>query len=289
MKFLKIGPLLFFFLLLVNFSNANTPFKKKWSKNVWTKIELNQKINSPIFLPFNENLPGFDYGNQVFDDSMYYRDNSAINWNLWTIISRAVMNTDLILYSPYNPEWYATKDNGFLNYPILPNVYGRSEKGNFFNDDKFYRTCIDYDFLGRELFDANPEPIISVEYPGEDSIDNNGDFVYYPFDIYFYQDKDIESYMLREKWILNINGEVVDKEILAIAPIVNNKDSYGNVVGEKELFWVDFKVLIEKIKPYYILLDRYKQERVISYFDFFNDREFYSEIIEEKIVQVKLE
>ena len=34
--------------------------KSKFSKDVWSIIELDQKINAPIFYPYNEKTPGFD-------------------------------------------------------------------------------------------------------------------------------------------------------------------------------------------------------------------------------------
>ena len=98
---------------------------------------------------------------------------------------------------------------------------------------------------------------------------------------------DIVKYKIKESWQINKNGEVMDKTITSIAPIVYHKDFGGNIIGERELLWVDFKELKPILKSYYLLLDRYKRERVISYLEFFNQREFYGSVIKEAEFQIK--
>ena len=129
--------------------------------------------------------------------------------------------------------------------------------------------------------------MMSYEYPGEDSVDYDGNTVYYPFPFNWYQDKNIIKFKIKESWEINKNGEVMNKVITSIAPIVYQIDEEGNIYGERELFWIDFKELKPILKSYYLLLGRYKRERVISYLQFFNQREFYGSVSKEDKFQIK--
>jgi len=83
-------------------------------------------------------------------------------------------------------------------------------------------------------------------------------------DIVLFQDKNIIAYNIKEKWVLYENGKVLDKIITVIAPIIIHRDNNGNVMGERELFWLDYTALVELLTPYYIQLNRYKKEKIID-------------------------
>lgn len=125
--------------------------------------------------------------------------------------------------------------------------------------------------------------------PGEDSLIQDPstgywEAVYPPSDLSWFEDSDIIAYKIKEKWILDKNGDVRDKKISAIAPIIKMYDSNGNDIGERELFWIDYGALEELLKPYYIKLDRYKKDQIISLYDFFDKREFYASKIDTKVL-----
>lgn len=56
-------------------------------------------------------------------------------------------------------------------------------------------------------------------------------------------------------------------------------DIMGKVVGTQELFWVDFPELLTVLTKYHILIKRYAADKTIALADFFNDREFFAELV----------
>jgi hypothetical protein len=266
--------------------------KKNWSKDVWSVIELDQKINTAIFLPYNKKRPGFDYGSQEIKSELFETQKAAIKWNLWTILMRNFFKGDLTLYSPYDPNWQNNHDGGFLIYPITPDKFGSSPDGTFETDPVFKDKIESFGFLGHIYYDPFAMPLQSWEYPGEDSVivnDRTGflEAVYPPSEFLWVEDSDILAYKIKEKWILDENGNVLDKMITSIAPIVMEKDDNGNEMGKKELFWIDFNELTEMLEPYFIKLDRYKKDQIISLHDFFDTREFYASEIANDSIWVK--
>ena len=261
--------------------------KKTFSVDVWSIIEVDQKINTPIFFPHNDQMPGYDYSNYDWSKNqikseLFDTHKDAIKWNLWTILMRNFFKGELTLYSSFDPNWESNRDNGFLLYPILPTL----PDGTFETDSVFRENVFIY--LGHELVDPWAPPLKSWLYPGEDSLITNADgfieAVYPANDIIWYQDSDIIGYKIKEKWFLDRNGNVRNKKISAIAPMIMMKDGFGNDIGERELFWIDYGALEELLKPYYIKLDRYKKDQIISLYDFFDKREFYASKIDTKVL-----
>ena len=262
--------------------------KKTFSVDVWSIIEVDQKINTPIFFPYNDQIPGYDYSNYNFGKNqikseLFDTHKNAIKWNLWTILMRNFFKGELTLYSPFDPNWEMNRDNGFLLYPILPAI----PDGTFETDSVFRENVFIH--LGHELIDPFAPPLKSWLYPGEDSLIQDPstgmwEAVYPPSDHIWYQDSDIIGYKIKEKWFLDKNGNVRHKKISAIAPMIMMKDWNGNDIGERELFWIDYGALEELLKPYYIKLDRYKKDQIISLYDFFDKREFYASKIDTKVL-----
>lgn len=266
--------------------------KKNWTKDVWSVIELDQKVNAPLFHPYNDKIPGFDYPNQEIKSALFEVHKGAIKWNLWTIIMRNFFNNKLLLYSPYDPEWENNRDDGFLLYPVSPSEYGTSSEATYETDSTFRENVLNMGLIGQVYYDPYATPLLSWLYPDEDSIIYNPktgfhEAVYPPDDIVLYQDKDIVAYNIKEKWILDENGKVLDKIITAIAPIIIQKDNNGNDVGERELFWLEYTALVELLTPYYIQLNRYKREEIITLGEFFDRREFFASEISRDSIQVK--
>lgn len=256
--------------------------KNKWDRNVWSIIDNNQKINNALFYPLNEmNL--MEVGGYVSDtvNGFTTLKSESIKWNLWNIILYNIIYDNLTIYSPYNPEWIKDIDNGFLNYPFTAENYGNNKKGNFFTDEKFKKNLVDYGLLGREIF-AQPEAMTSILNLSEDSIDYEGNVVYYPNDYYWYSDKDIIGYQIKEKWTYNKKGLVTDKKITAIAPIALIVDFNGNEKSEILLFWLDYKELKPILKNYKLLIKFKKRDALISLYKFINNRMFYADIIKKE-------
>lgn len=269
--------------------------KKNWSKDVWSIIEFDQKINTPIFYPHNDKMPGYDYGKQDIKSELFETQKESIHWNLWTIIMCNFFKGDLNFHAPFDPEWQNNRDDGFLIYPISPLDLDLSAEATF-ETDQAYREVIQYmGLIGQIYNDPYAVPLLSWLYPDEDSVILNEKTGYYesvypPSDFIWYEDKDIVSYRIKEKWILDENGNVLDKKIKAIAPTIIQKDNSGNALGKRELFWIDYKQLAPILAPYFVKLDRYKKDRIISLYEFFNSREFYaSEVATEEVHMQKSE
>ena len=266
--------------------------KRNWSKDVWSIIELDQKINSPIFSPNNEKRPGYDYMNFRVKPELFELHKASIKWNLWTIIMHNFFKGELTFYSPFDPEWANNRDDGFLIYPILPSKFGSSPDGTFETDPVFKDNIEAFGFLGHVYVDPYAMPLQSWLYPGEDSIIINEktgfyEVVYPPDDFFWYHDSDILAYKIKEKWILDDNGNVLDKKIVAVAPIIMRKDDNGNEVGKTELFWIDYTALADMLKPYFVKVDRYKKDQILSLHEFFDTREFYASEVANDSIWVK--
>ncbi|MFK8046654.1 MAG: hypothetical protein AB8B72_14240 [Crocinitomicaceae bacterium] len=252
---------------------------KKFKKNVWSEIVLDQKVNHPFFKPYNAEIPGYDHITNEVNIDFYKTKKDAIKWNLYTIITSEFIKGDLNLFSPFNPDWEEEKDNGYLTYPISRNIDGKSEKANYQNN-KDFKYWVKAIYLGKEIFDPFAAPLVSYLYPDEDSVMMGADgfevAVYPPNDYIWFKDSDVIKYKLKETWVMGKNGKVKNKIIDAIAPVIYRKDSNGKILGERTLFWVNFSELLKKLTIHHIALNRYKKEEIISLADFFNRREFYA-------------
>lgn len=260
--------------------------KKNWAKSVWSIIERDQKVNNPIFEPSNEHVPGFYEGTGRMNLAHFESEKESVKWNLWTIIVYHFIKNDLDLYLPFNPDWEIQTDNGHLLYPFTAKRFGNSEDGNFQTDEKFREDAHNYGILGTMHVDPFAAPLKSKIYPDEDSINAEGYAIYPPSTFVPFSDKDIIKYKIKEDWIVDKNGMVKDKEITAIAPIINMIDHNGQIVGEREIFWLDFNQLATVLSPYFVMMDRYRTERVVSFAKFFKEREFYADFLSEEKTHV---
>lgn len=276
--------------LHVTKSIAGAKKKDLFEKNVWSVIAAADSANQALFFPVNDdhNRLGFNYEKYEYDLETLEKQKSATQFNLWNILIYHFFKGEVTLHFPYDPDWFVKRDEGFLFYPITAKQYGASAKGTYFTDQKFQQVVKDFELLGYTDRSGWLVAMESTMYPGEDSINSKGEVVYYPREFIWYQDKDIIQYELRESYVFDEAGILVDKNISAIAPMSNTYDRNGNLIGLKKLFWIDFSQLKPLLANYFILRKTTETKKVLSFKDFLEQEKFTSTIVREDSVYVKL-
>lgn len=238
-----------------------------WSKRIWRALDMREKLNHSIYYPLDE-VTSYDW------------IRNSERWSLWTIIRKHVMNGDLRVFSPYNPDSYglAAWDGDQLKYPIDP------QPGlNYYTDQNFRDELVYYmGYLGPEpdipLTGDDGEPLIEIDASGVES------YVYPGRDTMWYNSEDIVEYRLKEDWFFDRKRSKLEVRIVAIAPVVYEKevDANGNVniKGKKELFWLYFPHCRYIFNNYFVYNDR-NDAQWMSYDDLFWKRRFSSYIYKE--------
>ena len=234
-----------------------------WSRRVFQYIDLREKINQELYFPMDD-----------VSSTGVWTEN-ATRLSLWSIIRRHVMNGDLRVFSPYNPDnKYGDWDGYQLKYPLDP------QPGLNYDSDTNFRDAMIY-YLG-EVFESNIE--ITDEY---------GDVVYFidesgnevamteAPDTTWYTSKDIVQYRIKEDWFFDKERSVLDVRIIAIAPVVYDKEKDGNgqtsIKGMKELFWLYFPHCRFVFNNYFVYNDK-NDAQWMSFDDLFWKRKFNSVI-----------
>ncbi len=259
--------------------------KKTWTKHVWSTIDSKDAVNKHIFEPYNDYFVGINPETESFSFHVLQKQKANMKENLWNILLYHFYSNELKMYIPYNPDWAITKDHGHLLFEMNSSTYGSKPNGSIDNDTLFRDNLIGFELVGFEYFD--PYPIAMTDEYGDDSIDIDGNTVYYPNDIIWYQDKDIVQFKIKETWEINEQGAILKKTIDAIAPMKNELDENGNIVGVHELFWVDFTELKTILDNYFIYDDKDSTKKIHSFSEYFDQRKFSSTIIEQDSLHVK--
>jgi gliding motility associated protien GldN len=235
-----------------------------WSKRVWRAIDMREKINHPMYFPFDS-----------YDSENNWVRNSQ-RWSLWTVMKTAILQGDLIMFSPYNPYQFQLMDGDQFKYPIAP-----APDKNF--TDSAYRQEA-FSYLGKLGAQATT-PIPNIY--GEDSViylpDGTTEYVYPPRDTFWFMSNDIVQYRLKEDWFFDKERSLLDVRILGIAPVIYDKDDGGQVTGFRELFWLYFPKC-RYIFAHYFVYNEQNDAQWMSFDDLFWKRQFSSTIYKESNV-----
>jgi hypothetical protein len=326
-----------------------------WSKRVFSRIDSREKINHPIFQPYDYFIS--DWKPPVSVEEIDKKDwvKHQERWSLWTVIFRHIILGDLTVYNVADKDFSAIEDGYSFKYPIIKN-----SKDAYFNDGN-YRKEINRklsfggpgeawqiegddanatktvlmrdsdsesfeDWFNRlttqgvspdndpEVFGAltrTDKSVLKMQYDGSKS----GFSLKRPDVVQYISSQSITAYNIKEDWFFDKERSMLDRRIIAIAPVgrlfqeepadpneISNDgiDRFKNFVAvnrngqfeyckdgkfdlfaekyvEKELFWLYFPELRDVMINYYIYNDQ-SDAQWMTFDDLFWKRKFNSTI-----------
>jgi hypothetical protein len=319
-----------------------------WQKRVFSRIDARESMNHDIFMPYDyfdySPLEGSVYNPKTpadIDDQSWLKDDKR--WSLWTIIQRHIMLGDLTVFRVNSPAYKTGDEDGYsFKYPInrnSPNDYFDSKayreavnevmtvQGNGevvsitrrFSEDKWLleRTSQTLDELLDSLDARNPESDYEElgRYPYEDlkrlyEQTEVGGFVRGDRITMYVNSRNIVAYHIKEDWYFDKERSMLDRRIIAIAPVARYTEAPAKGAGElstrgtllyydengiplvmidggfkehdgrveeREMFWLYFDELRNVIVNYYVFNDK-NDAQWMSFDDLFWKRRFSSTI-----------
>ena len=245
-----------------------------WSKRVWRALDMREKFNHPLYYPLDDMAP-----KEGWFEEFDWKKNPT-RWSLWTIIKYHVFSGDLTAYSPMDPEWVDWDDGDLFKYPLTTEKFGLGTPGGTFYTDSVFRQFVKEGYFGATDYTA---PLVSIQsqlYAGEDSINANGEVLYYDREYMWYNAEDVIQYRIKEDWFFDNERSVLDVRIIGICPVVYQKDPDGNIIGLKELFWLYFPECRYVLQNFFVQ-NRHNDSQRMSFDDLFWKRMFQSYIYKE--------
>jgi len=315
-----------------------------WSKRVYSRIDSREKINHNLFLPHDFISSEYNIMDLMKNQDDPNWERNAERYSLWTLIRLHIINGDLPVFASSSDETPEIEDGYSFKYEILSNM-----EDPFFKDVN-YRNKISkligftsapkvesysyYDSINEEkvsvtvvktgnledylndanyaqlkfLYDQNPQKIKSWWDATSEGEEMKGDGA-----SYWVTSKCIVGYNIKEDWFFDKQRSVLDRRIIAIAPVVKfgvDLDDDGNSTGERgdlllypptdqetlhyydgkseilpyegqvedrELFWLYFPHLRNHMVQYYVYNDK-SDAQWMSFDDLFWKRQFSAQI-----------
>jgi gliding motility associated protien GldN len=316
-----------------------------WQKRVFSRIDAREIMNHDIFFPYD----AFD--GDLASGSMYRPSNASEiddptwnkdqrRWSLWTVIMRHVFLGDLTVYRVASEFYPAAEDGYSLKYPIQ-----RQGQNDYFEVKKYQKdvtSLLASGGLGAKLRIYRPQSedtmdVIRTEQSLQeylDSLRSDSDYEeLFGIDQTKLQDwwnlttvnspvrkdavsmfvpsNNIVAYHIKEDWYFDKERSVLDKRIIAIAPVArytyeepeegeqpergellvydqlgkpfkfdaqaNEFLEYPGRVEEREMFWLYFDELRNVMVNYYVYNDQ-NDAQWMSFDDLFWKRKFSSTI-----------
>lgn len=217
-----------------------------WSKKVWRRIDVRQKMNQPLFYPETP-----------------LSDRRA----LWDIIKYGVLEEGaLTLYDLHGIEL----DDQF-RYPVLP------KNGNV-NDPEYRERLLS--FFGQSV----QIPVGYDEETGEPLTDPDTGDPLMKDTTQAYETYEIVAYDLKEIWFFDKQRSVMDVRIVGISPLVYGRNPVtGDITGYQNLFWLYFPECRYVFQNFFVYNPQNDAMRM-SFDDLFWKRQFESYITKESNV-----
>ena len=316
-----------------------------WSKRVYSRIDSREKINHNLFLPHDFISSEYNIMDLMKNQDDPNWERNAERYSLWTLIRLHVINGDLPVFASSSDETPEIEDGYSFKYEIVSNT-----EDPFFKDENYRKKVSKligfssapkveeyyyYDSIAEEksqpqtvmksgnledylsnpdyaqlkfLYDQNPQKIKSWWDATSEGEEMKGDGA-----SYWVTSKCIVGYNIKEDWFFDKQRSVLDRRIIAIAPVVKfgvDLDDDGNSTGERgdlllypptdqetlhyydgkseilpyegqvedrELFWLYFPHLRNHMVQYYVYNDK-SDAQWMSFDDLFWKRQFSAQI-----------
>ena len=317
-----------------------------WSKRVYSRIDSREKINHNLFLPHDFISSEYNIMDLMKNQDDPNWERNAERYSLWTLIRLHIINGDLPVFASSSDETPEIEDGYSFKYEIVSNtedpffkdvnyrnkisrLIGFTSKPmvvEYFSSDTVAQAKITYrilrdgtttieDYLKDDKYTMFKNAYLSDSLKirrwwnatpeGEEMKDEGAS--------YWVTSKCIVGYNIKEDWFFDKQRSVLDRRIIAIAPVAKftvNIDSltgintggrgdlllypptdqetlhyfdgkeivpYDGQVEDRELFWLYFPHLRDYMVQYYVYNDK-SDAQWMSFDDLFWKRQFNAQI-----------